>query len=92
MYQRYMAERHLIPKEHLIEVKYEEFIEQPVEEMKKIYTDLNLPCYSKNEQQIKQYATSQRTFKTSSYTMDDTTKQHIYDQWQFAFKEFNYTK
>lgn len=92
MYRQYMAERHLIPKEHLIEVKYEEFIEQPVEEMKKIYTDLNLPCYSKNEQQIKQYATSQRTFKTSSYTMDDTTKQHIYDQWQFAFKEFNYTK
>jgi hypothetical protein len=92
MYRQYLAEKHLIPPEHLIEVRYEEFIEKPVEEIKRIYTDLNLPHYTENEQQIIRYATSQRKFKTSSYNMDNTTKKHIYDQWQFAFKEFNYNK
>ena len=92
MYRQYLTEKHLIPSEHLIEVRYEEFIEKPVEEMKRIYTDLNLSHYTENEQQIIRYATSQRKFKTSSYNMDNATKKHIYEQWQFAFKEFNYNK
>ena len=42
MYKKYFKERSLIPKGNLVEIKYEDFIQKPLENVEKIYTTLGL--------------------------------------------------
>jgi len=90
MYKKYFKEKKLIPKENLIEIRYEEFITDPINRIKEIYNYLSLPGYKKSEKLFIDYKNSQRNFKTSKYEPDEETKKRITKEWEFAFSEFGY--
>jgi len=92
LYKKYLKEKKLIPNGNLVEIKYENFIQNPVPEMEKIYVTLNLGGFNKSEKTFKKYAKSQKNFRVSSYKMNDTVNEKIYKEWEFAFKEFGYEK
>ncbi len=92
LHKKYLKERKLIPNGNLAETKYEDFIQNPIFELKKIYATLNLDGFNKSEKVLKKYVESQKNFKASNYNMDDTVKEKIYKKWKFTFKEFGYGK
>ena len=91
MYDKYFSERDLIPSENLTEIKYENVINNTVDNIKKIHSTFNLSGYNKYEEQLKKYVNSQKKTKLSKYSMDENDKEMIYKKWRRIFDEFEYS-
>lgn len=92
MYEKYFKEKKSVLRGNLVEVKYEDFIQKPLEGVKKIYSELNLKGFKKSENAFKKYIASQAHIKIQKYEIDKTLKEKVYKKWKFAFKEFEYSK
>ena len=90
MIQKYITEREFIPKENLIEVRYEDFITQPFQEMKSIYETFQLEGFQDAAPAFRTYVHSQQSVKKDHYTINEELKQRIEQKWGFAIKEFGY--
>ena len=91
IYKKYIAEKELIPKENLVEFKYEMFIENPLETLKEIYKTLGLPGYDKASIRFAEYIESEKTYKTNKYEASKEKLDAIRQRAGFAFKEFGYS-
>lgn len=90
MYKKYFVERNLIPKGNLVEIQYEDFIQHPVENVERIYTSLGLKNFETSKTLFYEYASSQKYFKTSDYSIDPTVKDKLQHKWKFVFEKFGY--
>ena len=90
MYRKYFRERKRIPEGNFVEVKYEDFIERPFEELRRIYGVLNLAGFKKSERAFRAYILSQSEVRLHNYVTDAELREKIYKKWGFAFKEFGY--
>ena len=90
MYKKYFEERRLIPNGNLVEIQYEDFISQPVENVEKIYSTLGLNDFEASKKKFIEYATSQKYFKASNYTVEPAVKEKLQEKWKFVFDEFGY--
>lgn len=92
MYTKYLRERSHVPKENLVEVCYEDFIQAPLEQMRYIYTKLNLGEFQESEKKFSDFIQSQTQVKKQKYLLDQNLKEKIYTEWKFAFEAFHYKK
>jgi hypothetical protein len=92
MYMKYLNERTDIPKENLIEIRYEDFIQKPLEQLSSIYTKLNLSGFNESKKNIVEYIASQTQMKKQIYELSEHLKEKIYTEWKFAFDTFHYEK
>ena len=92
IFNKYFEERKLIPKGNIVEIKYEDFIKEPLKEIKDIYDGLNLNGFNDYKKDFESYVITQNNLKLSNYTLSEETKKMIYDRWGFSFKEFGYEK
>ncbi|DAC72889.1 MAG TPA: sulfotransferase [Thermoplasmata archaeon] len=90
MVQKYIKEREHIPKGNLVQVRYEDYITQPLQEIEHIYEALHLEGFRDAEPAFRSYIRSQKSIKTDRYIMNDDIKQKIKKKWGFAVKEFGY--
>jgi hypothetical protein len=92
MYMKYLKERTKIPAENLIEIRYEDFITKPLEQLENIYTKLHLNGFKESEKKFTEYIVSQTYVKQQKYVLDKSVKEKIYTEWKFVFDAFNYEK
>lgn len=78
MYEKYFEEKKLIPKGNLVEVRYEDLKDNPYEVIKKIYKELNLQGFEKNEEKLKNYIKTQLKINIYNYNLDEKQKNKIY--------------
>jgi hypothetical protein len=90
MTQKYLKERQLIPNGNLIQVRYEDFITKPFQEIKKIYEMLQLKGFQDAEASFDSYIRTQWNMKKDQYAFDEESKKKIEKKWGFALKEFGY--
>ncbi len=91
LYTQYFKEKHLIPKENLIELQYETFVQDPLNTLQKIYSDFNLTGYQKTQSSFLKYLEKHKRYKSDTYIYDDEIKEKIYKHWYFAFNKFGYS-
>jgi hypothetical protein len=91
MFAKYFAEKDLIPKKNLIEIRYEKFIKEPVKQMENIYTRLDLGNFEKNKPIFEKYVDSQKKVKKAVYKIDDELKKHIYNQLKETIDRWDYS-
>ena len=92
VYNSYFNQKNLIPKDRLIEIRYEDFIKNPREDIERIYDTFSIRNYQKIEHLISKYLSEQKSFNTSSYTLSSDIKDKIYEELAFAFTSLNYSK
>jgi hypothetical protein len=92
IYIKYLNERGNIPQKNLIEVRYEDFIQRPLEYVKDIYSRLELDGFQASENKFKDYVASQEQMKKQQYTLDEQLKERIHSEWKFTFDAFHYEK
>jgi hypothetical protein len=92
IYKNYFIERKLVPTDNFVEVKYEDFIVNPLEELKKVYDGINIDGFKDSERAFNAYILSQSEVKLHSYHLDDELKDKIYSRWGFVFKNFGYER
>jgi hypothetical protein len=91
MYDKFFIEKVLIPKGNFAEVRYEEFLKNPYEQIKKLYQELNLPGFEKSNDNFKKYINSQSKVKTHSYKIEDEIKNKIYSAFSHYIDLWDYS-
>ena len=81
MHQRYEEAKPSIPNGHLVEVTYEELIDDIPGTMEHIYRELDLEGFDKARPALQDYVERSRGYKVNAYQLDDATRAKIDDQW-----------
>ncbi len=91
MMRTYLRDRSLIPKENLVEVRFEDFEKAALSELEKIYAMLRMPGFQTSKNAFDSYIQSQKSYAKNKYGMPEETVKKILKQWKFAMDEWNYS-
>lgn len=90
MVKRYEETKHLVPKGQLVEIKYEEFEQDPFGHVKQIYEELNIDGFERAEENFSNYIKAQKKFKTNKHTISNETLETVEKHWGFAMQLYGY--
>jgi hypothetical protein len=90
--QRFLADRALIPEGNLVEVRYEDLEEAPLDEIRRVYDTLGLPGFTEVEPAITAYVDSIAGYQKNPQAMGDNVINKVNEHWQFALDEFGYER
>ncbi len=92
MYKKYFEEKELIPEGQLIEVRYEDVVNNPLGNIEKIYHRLNIDGFEKAKPAIAKYIESVKGYKPNKHKMDPRLNKKISQRFDFTFKKWGYPK
>jgi len=87
----YFEQKEKIQKDKFVELKYEDLISNPIEQVNRIYSTLKLPGFKDALPKMKKYLEKQSNYKTNVYAMDDKIIQHVNKNWKFTIDHWRYT-
>ncbi len=90
LYNKYEADKHLIPKGNLIEVKFEDFEADALGMTEKIYKTLNLFDFESARPAIEKYVGKKKGYKKNKYKYDARTVDLVKTNWSFALEQWGY--
>ncbi len=86
----YEAQKVLIPKNNLIEVRYEDFVKDPLVHIEEIYQHLNLPNFEQASPSFRAYLETQKKFNKSKRSFTYEEKERIKKRLGFAVNLYGY--
>ncbi|CAN5388576.1 sulfotransferase [soil metagenome] len=91
LHKKYFNEMSLIPKQNLVELKYEDFVVDPLVHLKKIYASISLNEFEKArpflEEEFKKYC----NYHKNKFNMSGELAEKISSRLRFAFDRFGYS-
>jgi hypothetical protein len=90
MHRAYSEQKHLIPPGNLCEVRYEDLVQNPVAEMRRIYRELNLGDFEHAQPNVEAYLASQKDYAPNRYTIAPATRAQILRRWGDFMREYGY--
>ncbi len=92
LFNKYFSERHLIPKGNLVELSYNDFVNNPVDVLQTTYEQLGIDNFHDAKPFFEQYAKKHDDYKANRYTIDDHIRDKVYKNWKLTFDMFDYEK
>lgn len=92
VYQAYLNQKGLIPKNQLIEVKFENFVKNPLDHLGNIYKHLQMPNFEVAAEKFKEYFDTNKNYKSDQYDIHQTLKHQIDSELAFIFQELGYDR
>ncbi len=89
-YRTYQQDKSLIPEGHLHELRFEDLEQDPVGELEKIYTNLNMDGFDALKAIIEPQVPSLRKYKKNSFQYDRAKMDMVYDRLRFVFEQYGY--
>ncbi len=91
MYEAFHVGRDQVNSQRLIDIRYEDLVQDPVATMKRIYETLRLSDFGTVEPVLQQWVDSEhRQYKTNKHRLDEATAARIGNAWQDYFKRYGY--
>ena len=90
MYHCYSDDRQLIPDGHLIEVKYEDLITDPIVNIRQIYRELELGQFDDYEEKMRERSEEGRSLRPSNSKYDEGVKQCLEPVFSLYRELFDY--
>jgi len=90
LFNKFLSDKHLIPKENLIEFSYDEFTKKPVKILQNTYDKLRLTGFNQAKPAFDAYAEKHKNYKPAKYTFTKKEKQKIYNHWKLMFDAYPY--
>lgn len=87
---RFESQKNLIPAENLIDIKYEDFEEHPMDGLKAIYDQLNIPGFDNARAQFKAYLKEQKDYQKNEHVYPEETIKKVTQNWGFAMEQWDY--
>jgi hypothetical protein len=88
---RYFEDRKQINKNQLVEIRYETFLESPLEHLQSVYDQLQLPGFEAAKPDLAEYIQSQREYKKNRFDFDPAILERLQREWQFTIDEWGYS-
>ncbi len=89
-FDRYQADKQLIPEGHLHEVRYESLAAEPVEEMEKIYSSLNIDHVDEMKKAVEPQVEKLKSYKKNKFDPDPVIAREIYTEFRDAYEKYGY--
>ncbi len=86
----FFEQRDLIPEERLVEIRYEDLIANPLEQIEQIYSKLGLSDFYKSKSAIQRHIDDQINYKTNVYKFDKELTDLVEKNWGFTIKRWGY--
>ncbi len=80
----------LIPPHHLVEIRYEDFVTEPLEGLRNIYTRLQLKGFEQSIPAFSDYLDAQRKFEKGNHQFTPEETERIISRWGFAMEMYGY--
>jgi hypothetical protein len=81
----------LIPKNNLVEIRYEDFESDPLNGLRDIYNSLDLPGFEESVVAFTSYFDSQKKFEKANHPYDPIEIERIHKRWGFAMELYGYS-
>jgi hypothetical protein len=91
MYAVFERDRELIPPSRLCEVRYEDLIRDPIEQMRMVYQRLELGGFDQVLPALQQYAQRHAQYKTNRYELTEAARAEIGRRWKWYIKRYGYS-
>ena len=78
---KYLSSRHLIPKENLVEIRYEDLKAHPYGVIQSIYRELKLDDFDEISISLSEAIERQQKYKPFNYADDSVTSQRVRQEW-----------
>jgi hypothetical protein len=90
MYESFEHDRELIPAGHLVDVRYEDLVANPVEQMRTIYRSLQLGDFAAVEPALQGHTIKARDYRTNRYTLPPEVADKVRGRWAPYFQRYGY--
>jgi hypothetical protein len=87
---RYVEDRSAIPAGHVAEVRFEELERAPMEELRRLYHQLDLPGWESARTPIAAYLESLAGYRKNHYPVDRRSIDAVERHWRFATERWGY--
>ena len=88
--QAYLRDRALIPEGNLVEVRFEDLEQAPVEQLRRVYGRLGLPGFAEAEPAFRAYLDAMAGCQKNEYQLDAAAIGKVNRHWGFALGEWGY--
>lgn len=90
LFERYHADRELIPADRLYEIKYEELERNPIEELRKVYDHFGWYNFGEVSESLDAHLKGVGDFKKNEFDMPLDLKRRIYQKFRPMFERYGY--
>lgn len=91
MYAAFESQRDLIPPGRFAEVRYEDFVADPMREMERIYQELELDDFAQARQGIEEHLANVKGYKTNRYEVTPEVEREIAHRWSGYIRQYGYS-
>ncbi len=92
MYEVFERDRSLIPAGQFCEVRYEDLVAQPIQQMQRVYDELNLGGFETVRPQMEAYFAQKADYKTNRYQLPPELAAEISRRWASFFQRYGYSQ
>jgi hypothetical protein len=90
MYDAFERDRHLIDPARFCEVRYEDLIKRPVEEVRKMYAHLGLGDFAAVQPAVEAYFAEKADYQTNRYKQPPEQRAEIGCRWRTFIEQYGY--
>jgi omega-hydroxy-beta-dihydromenaquinone-9 sulfotransferase len=88
--EEYEEDRHLIPEDRLVELRYEDFVKDPVGHMRDIYARLGIEGFAEAETPMRDFLGERSEHQVSRYELPETLKRKVIARLKPYIDRFGY--
>jgi hypothetical protein len=92
MMEKYLAEKDLIPKGQLAEIRYEDLIGNELEVLEKAYRDCGMKNFEAARPHIASEVKSYSDYRTNEYAYPEQRKREVFAAWKGIFGRLDYSE
>jgi len=92
MFIKYFEERKLIHEGNLIEIKYEDFVKNPMKGLHEIYQNLGLENFDNSRKNFLKHLDSTKNYKKNVHELEYSVKLKISKKWKITFERWGYNR
>lgn len=90
MYAAFEADLALLGDDQLVELKYEELVENPLETVRSVYSRLNLGDFSLVEPELESHLAAVKNYRPNQYEIPEEKRQQIATRWASYIERYGY--
>jgi hypothetical protein len=92
MYEAFNRDRDLLGPGQFCEVRYEELVANPIDQMRRVYDELGLDGFDSVRPGIEAYFAGQKDYKRNRFQMTPEMRAEITRRWDKFFKQYGYAQ
>ena len=90
MYHGFESQRRSIDEGSVLDIKYEELVADPVEQLERVYRELDLGDFEPLREKLTAYVAGQKSYKTNVHELDEETRAELRRRWAGYFERYGY--